>query len=231
MSEYADKYSNPHRKDRVDHILMVDPKAKIDASGYTPPDALNTEKKTNMYDPKPRAYAKGGKVEGEKAHRHAGRKSRDSGGSTEVQQLRPNVPTSGLYGSGFQPTHAGMMSQAAGLRKGGDVKRHKRAKGGSVSKEDKFANEVTGVRITGDRTARAEGGRAKGKGKTNINIIIGSPKPDMPMVPPPPSAIPPVPPMAKPGLPPAAMGAMMGPGQAPGAPAMPAQMPSGMGPR
>ena len=218
MSEYADKHSKAHRKERVEHILAVDPKAKIDASGYTPPDALDTEKKTGPEQPKPRKYKRGGMVEGHKAHHHAGRAKRDAGGMTAVQQLRPQVPTSGLYGAGFSPTHAGMEASAAGIKKGGAVKKHK-AKGG----------DVTGVRITGDRKARAEGGRAKGK--TNINIIIGGPKeaPQGGMAPPPPpSAIPP-----KPPLPPGAMGAMQppgmgGPGMATGAPAggsMPPQMP------
>ena len=227
MSEYADKHSNPHRKERVEHILRVDPKAKIDASGYTPPDALNADVKTGPCKPKPRAFAKGGKVEGEKARSHAGRKARGNGGPTAVEQLRPQVPISGLYGSGFQPTHAGMISTAGGLKDGGEAKRHK-DKGGGVE-------NVRGGVDAGGRKARAEGGRAKSKGKTNINIIIGSPKSDQPpMVPPPPSAMPPAPPMARPNLPPAAMGAMAGPMGAggPGAgPAMPPQMPPGVGPR
>jgi hypothetical protein len=236
MSEYADKHSNAHRQERVDHILGST-KGKVDASGYEVPGALDTEKKTGPCQPKPRAYAKGGKVEGHKAHHHAGRKSRDAGGTT-IQQIRPQVPTGGLYGSGFAPTHAGMLSNAAGLKKGGEAKeracggaaksaeRREKAKGGGI------ANEVTGVRITGGRTARAEGGRAKGK--TNINIIIGSPKDQGgPPVPPPPSAMPPAPPPPRPGLPPAAMGAMSGPPGAMGGggppPGMPPQMPPGMG--
>lgn len=287
MSEHADKYSKPERKERVDRILQVDPKARIDASGYTPPGPLNTEEKTGPCKPSPRAFAKGGKVDGEKSHHHAGRKSRDAGGSAALAQLRPQVPTSGLYGSGFSPTHAGMLSNAAGLKKGGEAKkradggyanwiagatRHKgalhkklhvpegekipakklekaehskspverkeanlaetlkglhKAKGGEVPGN----SEITGTRPTGGRMARKDGGRAKGK--TNINIIIGAPKEQPPMVPPPPSAMPPGS-QPKPGLPPAAMGAMqppgMGGGMPPGGP-MPAQMPSPAMPR
>ena len=85
----------------------------------------------------------------------------------------------------------------------------RKAKGGGVEP----AQKLTGVRITGGRTARKDGGRAKGK--TNINIIIGGPKgaPDgAGMAPPPPSAMPPAPPMPHPvappqGMPPGAMGA------------------------
>jgi len=142
MSEHADKYNSSHRKERVEHVLNSTKGGKVDASGYEVPGELHTEEKTGPCQPKPRAFAKGGKVEGHKAHHHAGRKSRGTGGPTAAQQLAPNVPTGGLYGSGFQPTHAGLMAGAGGLKKGG------------------IANEVTGVRITGDRKARADGGAA-----------------------------------------------------------------------
>jgi hypothetical protein len=86
-----------------------------------------------------------------------------------------------------------MMANAAGLKKGGMAK--KRASGGRSNEEN---TEVTGARPTGGRLARASGGKA-GKGKTNINIIIGSPhKPGDGAVPPPPSAVPPPPPMPRP---------------------------------
>ena len=218
MSEYADKYSKPERRTRVENMLKPN-KGPIDASDYKVPGELDTEKKTGPCQPKPRAFAKGGKVEGKSAHHHSGRKSRDMGGQmTAAQQLRPQVPTSGLYGSGFAPTHAGMLSSAAGLKKGGTA--CKKAKGGEVPGNSK----ITGTRPTGGRLARAAGGKAKGK--TNINIIIGSPKPDNgPAVPPPPSAMPPAPPRPTGGLPPAAMGAMGGLPPAGGMPPAPGAMP------
>ena len=326
MSEHAEKYNSSHRKERVEHVLNSTKSGKVDASGYEVPGELDTERKTGPEQPKPRKFAKGGKVEGHEAHHHAGRKSRGTGGAanenskwntpetarragelramyaksqaaynkmtpeqqrahtasyapkstkhsivdtrgdwkrggrlergtggeTAAQQLAPNVPTGGLYGSGFQPTHAGMMSNAAGLKKGGAA--HK-AKGGGI------ANEVTGVRITGDRKARASGGSAqrhngesraeyrideqdrtarkdggRAKDKTDITIIIGGPKEDKPPMPPPGMPMPPpggLPP-GKPPLPPAAMGAMQppgmggGPGGGGGPPPMP---PPGLGGR
>lgn len=194
MSEYADKHSKASRKERVDRILQVDPKAKIDASGYTPPGPMDTGKKTEQAQERPTRKS-GGRLDGESAHKHAGRKSRDAGGVTKspemheaarearwraakaqadtataradqsawsrrqvnkkplvdtrgdwkrggrahrdsggaasvINQLRPQVPTGGLYGNGFSPTHAGMMSTAAGLKKGGMAK--KRASGGEA---------------------------------------------------------------------------------------------------
>ncbi len=227
MSEYADKYSKNSRNARVEHIINSTSKGKVDASGYEVPGELHTEEKTGPCKPKPRAYAKGGKVEGDKAHHHAGRKSRDAGGNTTAaQKLVPSVPTGGIYGSGFTPTHSGMLAQGAGFKKGGEAK--KRAKGGEVPGN----SEVTGTRPKGGRMARADGGRAKGK--TNINIIIGAPKDNdqPPMVPPPPSAVPPGGPPRPPGLPPAAMGAMQPPGMGgPSGPGMPPPMPPAAMPR
>ena len=202
MSEYHDKYAPKGAKDRVDHIIGDNRKGKIDASDVKLPEREDMGER--VIDKPRRAYKKGGKVEGETAHHHAGRKRRDAGGST-VDQLRPQVPASGLYGSGFTPTHAGMLSNAAGLKKGGEAKK---------------------------RTKRAEGGRTKGK--TNINIIIGGPKeapPQQPMVPPPPSAMPPRPPLP-PGAMGAMQPPGMGGGAPPiGGPGMPPQMPAGMGPK
>lgn len=69
---------------------------------------------------------------------------------------------------------------------------------------------------------RARGGRTKGKGKTNINIVIAAGRhkdeqPAMPAMPPRGPAMPPMPPMAGAGMPP--MGGGMAPGA--GAPPMP----------
>ena len=97
------------------------------------------------------------------------------------------------------------------------------AKGGGVYEAD-------GTRPTGGRMARAHGGATKGKGKTNINIIIGAhgqqpgqPPMGMPPMPPKPPAMPvPVPPPPPPG----GAGAGMG---APPSPPMPMPYPVPMG--
>jgi hypothetical protein len=54
--------------------------------------------------------------------------------------------------------------------------RAKRATGGQVFSGSGYPDKIPGV-VPGGRTARATGGRSKGKGKTNINIIIGAGKP------------------------------------------------------
>jgi hypothetical protein len=61
-----------------------------------------------------------------------------------------------------------------GMKKGG---RAKRATGGQVFSGPGYPGKVPGV-VPGGRDAHARGGKAgKGKGKTNINIIIGAGKP------------------------------------------------------
>lgn len=105
------------------------------------------------------------------------------------------------------------------------LKRLPRKSGGMVGDSD-----PAGLRPEGGRIARKDGGRAKGK--TNINIIIGAPKPDampaMGAAPPPPMGGPGGPPPAMP-MPPGGMPMGAGPGAPP--PAPPPQMPPQMPPR
>jgi len=117
---------------------------------------------------------------------------------------------------------------------GFDSRLPNRKKGGRLARGG-MAEEVSGTRPTGGRIAKAHGGHTKGKGKTNIAIIIGAghrpsdvPPASMtqgparpPLPPPAPSAAPVPVPAASPmmGMPMAAPG-MMPPGGA-----MPPQMP------
>ena len=216
-------------------------KGDIDASGWKEP-TMETERKTGG-QPVPRAYKRGGKVEGEESKKHAGRKPRASGGKLESYVNAANVSRKKarsesdpkiemkrmegmklaqqkLFGSDkakFPATRAsGGKVHAKGctckMCGGGEVSRETRASGGS-------ANYTGGTRPTGDRIAKAKGGKVKGK--TDIHININSaPKPPMPMpVPiPPAGAMPPPMPAGGPpmgggplppglGVPPPAMGA------------------------
>jgi hypothetical protein len=85
MSE-ASKSARKAAADKVKKLVGADPSGKpVDASSYTPPDALKTGVKTGMRPVSKRQFKKGGKVigkmHGEKAHHHAGRKPRKAGGS------------------------------------------------------------------------------------------------------------------------------------------------------
>jgi len=121
-----------------------------------------------------------------------------------------------------------------GLKKGG---RAERKDGGGVFTGEGYPNKVPGA--VGGRTARASGGRAKGK--TNINIVIapqgqsdagGMPMPPMPMGgpkppmgPPPPMPMP-MPPQGGPqGVDPAMLAALAAKGGAGGPPQPPMGMP------
>lgn len=113
---------------------------------------------------------------------------------------RAGVP-GGLYGSGFTRVGAGKLSPAgaaipmARMKKGGEAKhpdekmdialikkmvkpeaRKGRATGGEVFSGPSYPGKIPGV-VPGGREARATGGKTKGKGKTNINIIIAAGKP------------------------------------------------------
>ena len=104
-------------------------------------------------------------------------------------------------------TGAYLMDQA-GLKRGGKAKRAARKEGGGVFTGPGYPGKIPGV-VPGGREARATGGKTKGKGKTNINIVIAAGKPagqDM-MGPPPgmdagPQGLPiPVPPPGAGGMP------------------------------
>ena len=85
MSEAA-KAARKAMHAKIARITRVDPHQKVDASSYTPPDALDADVKTGARPVSQRLYKRGGKtvgkVHGEHANHHAGRKPRKSGGRT-----------------------------------------------------------------------------------------------------------------------------------------------------
>jgi hypothetical protein len=125
------------------------------------------------------------------------------------------------------------LSGDLSFKKGGKAKRAARKDGGGIFTGTSYPGKIPGV-VPGGRIARATGGKTKGKGKTNINIVIAAGKPagqDM-MGPPPgmdggPKGMPiPVPPPGAGGLPmgggaPMPMPMPMPAGPAPGPAPMP----------
>lgn len=82
MSEMSKKARMAMRS-KISRITKSDPRAKVDASDYTPPDSLDAGVKTGARPLSRRQFKKGGKVValfGEMAKQHAGRKPRKSGG-------------------------------------------------------------------------------------------------------------------------------------------------------
>lgn len=156
---------------------------KVDASDLPADYAFEGGKQNQPYRPKPRAYASGGKVEGSATCHHAGVKAR-VGNKAEANYLGGTRPTGG---------------------------RVARAHGGHV--DEALDKKLIRKEVKGDcmREGHKRGGKA-GKGKTNINIIIGTgghdraPAPMPPAPPPapirPPGMMPPMPPGGGPGMPP-----------------------------
>lgn len=233
--------------------LVAPTDGKVDASDYGPEEVLHSEAKTGMRPVSRRAFKSGGKVDGHKPAKNAGKSprkgivndyiNRDDKDANEERDGHKHV--GGLKSGGrarradggknagdtvptsrmaFESTSS-RLSKAAGLKSGGSVS----------------DGAMQGTRPTGGRLARKDGGKT-GKGKVNVNIIIAQGKPQqqpagqMPMSPngaPPPGI--PVPMGMPPGPPPQAaapppMPMPMG-GPPPGAPGLGAAMPRKRGGR
>lgn len=63
-------------KEKASRLAKGDPKKKVDASSWTPPEPLDADVKTGLRPISRRAFKKGGKVVGEMAEHHAGRMPR-----------------------------------------------------------------------------------------------------------------------------------------------------------
>lgn len=75
MSEAA-KSARAAMKEKANRMAKGDPRAKVDASSWTPPEPLDADVKTGLRPISRRAFKKGGKVVGEMAEHHAGRMPR-----------------------------------------------------------------------------------------------------------------------------------------------------------
>ena len=98
-----------------------EPKAKVDASSWSPPEMMNTDMKTGMRPLTRRAYRKGGKViEGSPTAMRADRKQRKAGGRSLVTDLiNRNDKKANLAREGGD-AHVG------GYKSGGDVEQDKK---------------------------------------------------------------------------------------------------------
>ena len=77
-------------KSKLDRLLTADPHQKVDGSDWTPPEAMENQAKTGMRPLSRSKYKKGGRVEGETAAVHAGRKPRAKGG--KIDWIAKNSP-------------------------------------------------------------------------------------------------------------------------------------------
>jgi hypothetical protein len=131
----------------------------------------------------------GGEIEGDEGYKKGGRAKKLGGGASVYDRVDAARARRGDYASPDQ-VESGRQSamssaeralgmkpdEAPDYKKGG---RAKRATGGGVFDGPGYPGKVPGV-VPGGRTAHARGGKAgksRGKGKTNINIVIASGKP------------------------------------------------------
>lgn len=188
------------------------------------------------------AFASGGAAKGPSLGRAGraggGRVARALGGQatakdeyTQAGRTMANEDASGkdrFTGGDYPPSRAkgGRVARA----EGGKIRDITKVKDGGVWR---YGEEPL-VRQDGGRVDRARGGRAKGKGKTVVNVIVGHGQGQQPPAPAPQAAIGPVPPAAPPPPPPRPP--MQGPPGAagpigaagpPGAPMGPAGAPPG----
>ena len=202
-------------KSKVERLTRADPHAKVDASTWTPAEAMNGDVQTGPRPISRRQFRAGGKVSGERQHMHAGRKPRKSGGLVN-ELINRDVKAANEEREGTK--HVGGMKRGGRAHKtmGGlalpawsaPVSRC----GGGPAKKKGGAVLDSGTRPAGGRMARAKGGRTK-KGM-NVNIIIAPGGGQRPM--PPMGAMPPPGPVGlrqgvAPPMPPPGAAAPMGP--------------------
>ena len=115
MSE-ASKAARSAMKSKIKRLTTTDPKTKVDASSWTPPEPLNADVKTGMRPISPRAFKRGGKVEGEAMETNAGRKPRTGNKPvTPDSMINRNAKDANEEREGIK--HVG------GMKKGGRAKK------------------------------------------------------------------------------------------------------------
>ena len=116
-------------------------------------------------------------AEGSKWTKGMGRTGKDDGGSLKLPSDE-EMQKKAWANRKAQRKEAGDKTKKPVFAKGGEA-RAGRKTGGGVFSGAGYPHKVPGV-VPGGRDAHAAGGKAKGKGKTNINIVIAAGKPAQP---------------------------------------------------
>ena len=140
-----------------------DPKTKVDASSWSPPEMMNTGAKVGMRPLSRRAFRKGGKViekcEGGPAAMRADRKQRKAGGratSLVTDMINRNVKKANKYREGGD-AHVG------GYKSGGDVEQDKKLVKKAFRQHDEHMHggKHEDIKLKkGGRTKKQGGGKA-----------------------------------------------------------------------
>ncbi len=154
MSELA-KDARAKMKAKAERLATADPHQKVDASSWTPGEAMDADVKTGMRPVSRRQFKRGGKVEGEGAKHRADRAPRKKGGvvnafvnrnDREANEEREGVKHVGGFKDGGRPKRAMGGPLADPISNAGRLGSFNYRPGGA------------GVLKTGGRAKRASGG-------------------------------------------------------------------------
>jgi hypothetical protein len=148
MSEMAKK-AREAMKDKAKRLSGGDPRQKVDASSWSPPEPLNTTAKTGMRPVSRRAYKKGGSVEGEACTPNMGRKPRKAGGRAEKADGTPAVDRYVNRDMKKANEYRDGIKHIGGMKKGG---RAKKEMGGKLN--ENVSQEMRDQIEAGSRTPR-----------------------------------------------------------------------------
>jgi hypothetical protein len=178
-------------KSKAERLVRADPRARVDASGYSPEGSELGEVQTGPRPISRRQFKRGGKVAGEAAAARADRKPRASGGLTATSLINRDVKAANDDRAGYKHD-GGMKSGGRAAKFGGGplgrpgmmprgpgarpmpVRPMMRADGGKVHKDAaqdrKLVKEVIHgsgcgcAKCSGGRVGRARGGPAVNDG-------------------------------------------------------------------
>jgi hypothetical protein len=213
MSTMSEEARNK-AKSKAERLVRADPRARVDASGYTPDGAMDADVVTGPRPISRRQYRQGGKVAGDSAPHRADRKPRASGGNVNAYVNRDikdaNKERGGLthdggmksggrtgkfYGGamGGRPGHVPVRPPMGAPRPvmrnaGGRAEDHKSGCGCAKCSGGRVGRARGGPAIN-DGTRPVAGrlarkGGGRTKGKTNVNIIIAPQGGGQPAMPP-----------------------------------------------
>lgn len=140
MSETSKK-ARADMKAKAKRMATGEPGAKIDASSWSPPEALNADKQTGLRPVSPRQFKRGGKLKGKAAAARADRKPRKSGGAAVADKevaAKINRNVKEANAEKFGKPHEG------GMKRGGNAKRPGKAFGGPLSIQEQALLAGTG---------------------------------------------------------------------------------------
>jgi len=136
--------------------------SKVDSSDFTPADPLNADVKTGMRPISKQGFKRGGKIAGDKAETHAGRKPRKSGGRAITADSLINRDQKEANESREGEKHIG------GMKKGG---RAKKALGGMPTDMLKSSVNPAAIlqAVRGATMGMKKGGRSERKAGGSVN--------------------------------------------------------------